>query len=87
MFTDSIEENLDTIRELLQGVPVSARNTAKRAAVTIENAFERIKKDAAGDAAAALGAAFAIYMLAKRMVEQSQDTGASTNKSLIHLLS
>ncbi len=82
-FTDSLDANLDLITELLSGLPPGARNRAKHAAVTIENAFTGLQRDHSKDPACALGAAFAIYTLAKRITERSQET----DKPLIQLLS
>lgn len=78
-FTDSIEGNLELIRELLSGMPPGMRNQAKLAAVTIEKAFTGIQKDSQGNAGAALGTAFAVYVLAQRMVETSDDSKAPGN--------
>lgn len=83
-FNDSIENNLEVIRELLRGVTPEKRNQAKLAASMIERTFVAIQKDTQGNAAAALGAAFAIYMLAQRMVEKSH--GPGKDQSLIQLL-
>lgn len=84
-FSDSIEENLELIRELLRSVPPGMRNQAKLAAVTIEKAVTGLQRDSQGNQGAALGAAFAIYMIAQRMVEQSQQ-GERAGDKLIQLL-
>lgn len=83
-FTDSIEGNLELIRELLRGLPPGTRNQAKLAASLIEKTVLAIQKDTQGNTGAALGAAFAIYMFAQRMVESSH--GEGKDKSLIELL-
>lgn len=74
-FSDSIEGNLDLIRELLTGLPAGTRNQAKLAAVTIEKAFRAIQRDAQGNPGAALGTAFAIYTIAQEMVQKSDASG------------
>ncbi len=85
MFTDSINENVETLRELLGGIPPESRRRAKKAAVTLENAFTRLQKDYPKDAAVALGAAFAILILAQRLVEAPKQ-GDKAEGSLIQLL-
>ena len=85
MFNDSIEENLETLRELLGGIPAPARNRAKKAAVTLENAFTRLQKDYPKDSTVALGAAFAIFTLAQRLVDAPKQ--GDSDKRLIQLLS
>jgi hypothetical protein len=85
MFNDSIEENLETLRELLGGIPPDSRRRAKKAAVSLENTFTRLQKDNPKDAVIALGAAFAIFMLAQRLVEAPKQ--GDSDKRLIQLLS
>lgn len=87
VFSDSIENNLEILRELLRGLPPGVRNQAKFSASTVERAIEAIKKDTQGNQGAALGAAFAIYMYAQRFVESSQSGGPSEAQNLIQLLS
>ncbi len=84
MFTDSIEGNLGIIQELLGGLPPSERGNAKRAAVIVEKAVMSIQKDFRGSPAAGLGMAYAIYLVAQRLV---QSDGEGERESLIHLLS
>ena len=85
MFTDSIDENVEMLRELLGGVPPESRRRAKKAAVALENTFTRLQKDHPKDAVIALGAAFAIFMLAQRLVEAPKQ--GDSDKRLIQLLS
>jgi hypothetical protein len=73
MFNDSIENNLEVLRELLIGMPPTSRDKAKRAAVAIEKAWNALHKDNPKDPAVALGAAFAVYTLAQRMLEQKSE--------------
>jgi len=82
-FSDSIGENLDTLRELLSGIPPGARNRARLAAVEIEKVFDKLRKEYPRDPAVALGTAFAIFTLADRMT----DAPPEGEKNLIQLLS
>jgi hypothetical protein len=84
MFNDSIENNIETIRELLQGVPPSERDRAKRAAMLIEKAVQGIMKDNHGNPAVGLGMAFAIYSIAQKLVQTPQEGDKSSG--LIQLL-
>lgn len=84
MFTDSIEHNLALIEELVQALPLSERNSAKRAAVAVEKVFRSIQRDNQGSKGAAVGTAFAIYKLAQELVDHSKGT---TGGNLIQLLS
>ncbi len=85
MFSDSVNENCETIKELLRGLPPSHRNRAKKAAAAIEKVFVGLQKDYPKDGAVALGAAFAIFMIGARIVEQAKEKGSHEN--LIQLLS
>lgn len=85
MFTDSIDENVETLRELLAGIQPEHRRRAKKAAVALENTFTRLQKDHPKDSVVALGAAFAVFMLAQRIVEAPKQ--GDSDKRLIQLLS
>ena len=85
MFSDSIQENIETIRELLAGIPPAERRKAKAAAVQLENTFTRLAKDNPKNPAVGLGAAFCVMMLAQRIVEAPQQ--GDSDKGLIQLLS
>ena len=86
MFSNNIDENCETIKELLRGLPPSARGRAKKAAATIEKVFVGLQRNNPKDGATALGAAFAIYMIGARIVEQAKE-GGEEHKNLIQLLS
>ena len=86
MFSNDIEENCETLKELLRGLPPSSRHKAKRAAATIEKVFMGLQKDNPKCGATALGAAFAIYMIGARIVEQAKE-GGKEHENLIQLLS
>lgn len=84
-FGDSVSENIETLRTLLGGMMPEHRRMAKKAAVTIENAWNGLIKDNPKSPAVALGAAFAIYLLAERLGEAEEQGGS--DKQLIQLLS
>jgi hypothetical protein len=83
-FSKNIDENVDLLTELLQGIPASRRGTARAVAMRIENVLHNIQKDYARDPVAGLGVAFAIMLTAQRMVDVE---GKGGEKSLIQLLS
>jgi len=85
VFTDSIDSNIETLRELLAGITPQHRRRAKAAAVALENTFTRLQRDNPKDSAVALGAAFAIFTLAQRLVEAPRQ--GDSEKRLIQLLS
>jgi hypothetical protein len=84
MFTDSISENIELLRSLVGGLPPEHRGMAKKAAVSIENVFTRLQKDNPKNPAVALGAAFAVFLLAERLCEAPEQGGS--DKKLIQLL-
>lgn len=84
MFSQNIEENCEILKELLRALPPSERPKARRAAAKIEKTFTDLQKDYPKDGAVALGAAFAIYMIGARIVEQAKE---GDGKGLIQLLS
>jgi hypothetical protein len=84
-FTDSIENNLEIIRELLRGLPPETRHQAKLAAAIVERAITDIHRDAQGNRGAALGTAFAVYMFAQQFVAADQG-GDGQGDNLIQLL-
>ena len=85
MFSDSIDENVELLKSLISGLPPEHRRMAKKAAVSIENVFTGLQKDHPKNAAVALGAAFAVFLLAERLCD-APELGDS-DKGLIQLLS
>lgn len=83
-FTDSLSNNLEVVTELLQGVPPSSRQRAKKAAAMIEKAWTQLQKDYPRDPAVALGAAFAVFKFAEKITETGAD---GSQPGLIQLLS
>lgn len=84
MFTDSIEQNVELLKELIGGIPPGRRRQAKAAAVAIENVFTALQRDNPKNPAVALGAAFAVFLLAQRLCEKGE---GDSDKGLIQLLS
>lgn len=84
-FTDSIENNIEILRELLRGLPPGTRNQARLAASTVEKVITDLMRDQQGSRGAALGTAFAIYVFASRFVEES-DGGDGQGNQLIQTL-
>lgn len=85
MFTDSIDENVELLKSLIGGLPPEHRRMAKKAAVSIENVFTGLQKDHPKNAAVALGAAFAVFLLAERLCDAPEQ--GDSDKGLIQLLS
>lgn len=85
MFTDSIESNLETIRELVAGVPPSERERCRRAAAIVEKTVIALQRDNPKSPAVALGTAFALFTLAQRIVEAPKQSDKDTG--MIELLS
>lgn len=70
-FNDSIDANMELIKELLGNCTPGQRERAKRAAVKIEAVVTAIQKDAQGDAANGLGLVFAVMYIAQNMVRNN----------------
>lgn len=68
-FGDSVDGNLDLIKQLLGNCTVGQKERAKRAAVQIESVVEAIRKDNANDPAVGLGLAFAIFYIAQNLAK------------------
>lgn len=83
-FTDSIANNVEVVSELLKGVPPTSRERAKRAAVMIERVWTQLQRDYPRDPAVALGAAYAVFKFAEKIIETGAD---GQQKGLIQLLS
>lgn len=76
-FGDSIDENMDLLKELLGNCTHAQKERAKRAAVKIEKALLAVQKDGKGDAAIGLGLTFAVMLTAQNLVknESVQEDG------------
>ena len=82
-FTDSNAANFELVKELVAGMPDSARVRCERAGMTIVNVVDRMRKDSPNDPAVALGAAFAIFYMAERLVQPSAGEAKSDGDKLI----
>jgi hypothetical protein len=85
MFTDSIDGNLETIRELLAGIPPSEQQRCKWAALLVEKTVVALQKDNPKSAAVALGTAYALFLLSQRIVNAPKN--GDKDKGMIELLS
>ena len=83
-FTDSIDENLDLLEELVRGLPAGSHHQAKAAVDLLANTVHRIRRDSQGNPGAAIGTAWAIYKLAQQMVRQGEN-GEDHGQKLIQL--
>ena len=77
-FSDSIDENLGIIQDLISGMPSGAQQRARSIAMKIQEVIERAKKEAPKDPAVGLGIVWAVHFTAKHMTED--------NRGLIQLL-
>lgn len=83
MFTDSLSFNLDLVKELLGDIPPSSKGRALKAARKVEALIIAMQREYPNDKAVALGAAFAIFILAQRIIESPKSGDA--NQDLIQL--
>jgi hypothetical protein len=86
MFSDSVDANVELLRELISGLPPERRRQAKKAGMAMEKTWNDLIKDNPKNPAVALGAAFVIYLLAQRLGE-APEQGGGQDKQLIQLLS
>lgn len=86
MFTDSIDQNKETLGELIRAMPSTQRAKAKAAAEVLERAWHGLRKDHPHDPAFAVGAAWAIYQIAAKLVEDAKEVNPENN-GIIRLLS
>jgi hypothetical protein len=85
-FSDSIQNNISVLEELLAGQTPAQRKRASYAASQIEKAFTDLRKEANNDPAVILGTIFAIHLLAQRLV-QSRGEAKGEQRNLIQTLS
>ena len=78
-FTGNVEDDLNTVRELISGMPASAQGRARKIAEKIRLIVEEIKKDNSKDPAAGVGLLFALMFTYDAMIQD--------NRSVIQLLS
>ena len=84
-FTDSIDGNLDVLRELFSMMRPQDYDRAKEAAKQIERVANQLRADHRRYPAVGLGIAFATHHIAQRMVAAAQEGGEESR--LIQLLS
>jgi hypothetical protein len=82
-FGDSIDENLETLRELCSQLPAPMKRRARNASVAIERAIMQLRKDSP-DGATALGVLLAAHVVSQRLIEGQRHGDES---SLIQLVS
>ena len=85
MLTNEIDATLETVKELLRGLPQVQKERAKHAAVALEATFQKLRHDHPNDPATALGAVFAIFTLADRLVNIERDC-ETKGQGMIQLL-
>lgn len=85
LLNDSIAETLNEVQDLVRDLPPEAKGRAKYAAIQIENAFQTLRVAHPRDPAVALGAVFAIFTIAERLVKIEADS-AKKGTGLIQLV-
>lgn len=78
-FTDSVAANMSLIEELILGMPGSARGRCRHAGEALMEVWDKLKKDAPKDPAVALGAAFAVFYLADKLVNPESGGGQKSD--------
>ena len=73
LMTDSVKETLEQVGELIRALAPEARERAKYAALAFEKTFQTLRVNHPRDPAIALGAAFAIFTLAERLLTIDAD--------------
>lgn len=84
-FTDSVAANVELIKELVAGLPAGARERCRRAGGRIINEIDRMRKENPADPAVALGAAFAVFFCAERLVQPDGEAKADGDKLIMTL--
>ncbi|MFI4971317.1 MAG: hypothetical protein ACHP7H_01445 [Hyphomicrobiales bacterium] len=85
LLNDNISETLSGVQELVRDLPPEAKGRAKFAAVALEHTFQALRSAHPRDPAVALGAAFAIFTIADRLVHIEADS-ESKGAGLIQLI-
>jgi len=81
-FTDSIDQNLELLQELIDGMPQGAKVRGQNAAAAVGNVIHALRRDNPKDPAVAIGVALAIFSVGQQMVHAQ----AETDKPLIQLI-
>jgi len=74
LLSDSINETLAGISDLVRGLPPGAKQRAQAAAVAFERTFQTLRVNYPRDPAVALGSAFAIFTIAERLVNTEKES-------------
>ncbi len=82
-FTDSIQGNLELAKELLQGLPQSARPRCHRAAQAVLERWNQLKADNPKDPAVALGSVYALFFIADTIINKDADGNKAEADRLI----
>ncbi len=77
-FSDSLEENLGIIQDLISGMPASAQQRARKMAEKLGVVIEQARKESPKDPAIGLGIILAVHHVAYEMTKD--------NRGLIELL-
>jgi hypothetical protein len=68
-FGDSMQANIDLLRELIQGMPPQARQRALRIMHECQTFVSRLATDSPKDPAVMVGVAFAVHKAAQHLVQ------------------
>ena len=82
---DNVSETLEQVGELIRALAPEAKERAKYAAVQFENLFQKLRVAHPRDPAVALGAAWAIFTLADRLVKIDNE-GEQQGSGLVKLI-
>jgi hypothetical protein len=85
LLNDNITETLEGVGELIRELPPEARERAKYAAMAFEQLFQKLRVAHPSDPAIALGAAWAIFTLADRLVKLDNE-GEQQGSGLVKLI-
>jgi hypothetical protein len=85
LLNDNISETLEGVGELIRELPPEARKRARYAAMAFEQLFQKLRTSHPRDPAVALGAAWAVFTLADRLVKIDNE-GEQQGSGLIKLI-
>lgn len=68
-FSDSIDENMELLPQLLGNMTPGQKERAKRAAMSVEKTVLALQKDGKNDPAIGLGLCFAVMLIAQNLVK------------------
>ena len=85
LLNNDIDTTLEAVGELIRALPPDAKERARYSAMAFETLFQKLRNDHPRDPAIALGAAFAIFTLADRLVK-IDNQGEEKGGGLIQLV-